>query len=299
MNHQESRQEYLKRIHHLQNHLEANMYDTYTIEELAAIAGFSKYHFHRIFKAMCNESIFQFITRIKLEAIASTLVSRSDLSITDIAYLFKFSDSAVFSRTFKQFYDISPREFRNKYSNNCKVSSLKTIYTKHVNSDVKATVEVITMDAIPVIYLRKTGAYKQLETCFATSLDSLFAFAIEHDLLDEQSSPIAVYHSHPDFSDEEKQRTSICLRIKEPITLLNDSDIMSMSIQSGTYAVAHFEIDQSEYGDAWKYVYGEWLPQSGYLPISLSPFEVYVNNPNEHPQHKHMVDIYMPVEPLF
>ena len=296
------KQEYINRIYRFQDYIENNLYETHTSEKLAGISGFSKYHFHRIFKSMTKESVFQYFTRTKLELVASTLIARPDLSITDVAYQFGFSDSAAFSRTFKKYYDMSPREFRKQYSNNCKDSLLKTIYTKNVNSKtntVKGEVEIITMDSLPVIYHRKIGAYKDLEN-YLGSIEKLFTFAIKQNLIDEKKSkPLAVYHSYPDFSDEEKQRTSICLFIKEPITIDDESNIGYMSILSGTYAVTHFEIFQSEYGDAWDFLYEEWLPQSGYLPRNYFPFEVYVNNPNEHPQHKHIIDIYLPIEPLF
>lgn len=302
MNGANYKQEYINRIYRLQDYIENNLYETHTLEELAGVSGFSKYHFHRIFKSMTKETVFQYATRTKLEFAASTLVARPDLSITDVAYQFGFSDSAVFSRTFKKYYDMSPRELRKQYSNNCKDSLLKTSYTKNVNSNVntvKGDVEIITMDSLPVIYIRKIGAYKDLDN-YLDSMEKLFTFAIKQNLIDEKKSkPLAVYHSHPDFSDEEKQRTSICLSVKEPITIDDKSDIGYMSILSGTYAVAHFEIFQSEYPDAWDFLCGEWLPQSGYFPRDYFPFEVYMNDPDEHPQHKHIVDIYLPIEPLF
>ncbi|HBM3849672.1 TPA: GyrI-like domain-containing protein, partial [Listeria innocua] len=55
---------------------------------------------------------------------------------------------------------------------------------------------------------------------------------------------------------------------------------------------------QKEYPDAWDFVYGKWLPSSGYLPANSFPFEVYLNNPLEDPLQKHIVDIYIPIEPI-
>ncbi|HHQ0150449.1 TPA: GyrI-like domain-containing protein, partial [Listeria innocua] len=57
-------------------------------------------------------------------------------------------------------------------------------------------------------------------------------------------------------------------------------------------------IRQKEYPDAWDFVYGKWLPSSGYLPANSFPFEVYLNNPLEDPLQKHIVDIYIPIEPI-
>lgn len=48
----------------------------------------------------------------------------------------------------------------------------------------------------------------------------------------------------------------------------------------------------------WNALYGTWLPQSGYQPDDRPAFEMFLNDPNEHPEHKHIVDTYMPVKPL-
>lgn len=59
-----------------------------------------------------------------------------------------------------------------------------------------------------------------------------------------------------------------------------------------------FEIDADGYETAWNAIYGGWLPESGYQPADGPCFEMCLNNPKEHPQHKHIVDICIPVKPL-
>ena len=43
---------------------------------------------------------------------------------------------------------------------------------------------------------------------------------------------------------------------------------------------------------------GQWLPESGYQAADAPCFEVYLNEPEQHPEGKHIVDIYEPVKPL-
>ena len=63
--------------------------------------------------------------------------------------------------------------------------------------------------------------------------------------------------------------------------------------------MARFEIaDSSEYEKAWDMVFGVWLPDSGYQPDDGPCYEHYLNNPKEHPEKKHIVDICIPVKPL-
>jgi AraC family transcriptional regulator len=232
------------------------------------------------------------------------LIARSELSITDIALQFGFSDSAVFSRSFKKHYKMKPSEFRQKYSNNCKDFSFEPFYTKRVDSRINAvTAEVETLEiaAFPVLYTRKIGAYKKLydyADTFAKAISDLFTFGMSRNLIDEEVKVLFAYHTYPDFSEEERQRTSFCVSITESVFVDEESEIGCMEIPSGNYAVGHFEIFHEEYADAWNYLYGEWLPQSGYLPRNSFPFEVYLNKPDEHPEKKHIVDIYMPIVPL-
>lgn len=104
MTNSQSKKEYLRRIHKVQDYIEAHVCDSLSLEELAAIAGFSKYHFHRIFKGIVNESLLQYVNRLKLEKALNFLIHRPDLTVTDIAYQFGFTDTAIFSRAFKNYY---------------------------------------------------------------------------------------------------------------------------------------------------------------------------------------------------
>ena len=71
-----------------------------------------------------------------------------------------------------------------------------------------------------------------------------------------------------------------------------------MAIPGGKFAVARFELAADEYEDAWNMIFGDWLPGSGYQPDDRLCYELSYNNPKEHPEGKHIVDICIPVKPL-
>jgi AraC family transcriptional regulator len=71
-----------------------------------------------------------------------------------------------------------------------------------------------------------------------------------------------------------------------------------MIIPGGTFAVGHYEIDVHEYGEAWDKLMREYLPESGYQPDDRLCFELYLNDPEQHPEGKHIVDICEPVRPM-
>ena len=61
------------------------------------------------------------------------VTERKNLSITEIAYELGFSDSAVFSRSFKKYFDMSPKEARSENSNNCKDTDLNSPYNRFID----------------------------------------------------------------------------------------------------------------------------------------------------------------------
>ena len=117
-----NREEYLRWIHKVQDYIEQHIGQAMSIEDLANAAGFSKYHFSRIFQSMLHESPAQYVNRIRMEYAMFLLAHREDKNMTDIAFELGFTDSAVFSRAFKNFFGMSPREYRQEYSKNCKDS---------------------------------------------------------------------------------------------------------------------------------------------------------------------------------
>jgi AraC family transcriptional regulator len=299
--------EYWRRIHRVEDYVEANLTRSFTLEELAAVAGFSKFHFHRIFKGIANESLWQYVNRIKLERAAAVLAHRAELTVTDIAYHFGFTDSAVFCRAFKNYYGISPTGYRKQYrkirKDPASISQYNESLASHKDESeetkVQGNVEILTMEEIRVAYVRFTGTYQDLAAVFPGLLRKLYDFACLHPVLESgETGLLAIYHDNHEFTNQQQLRTSLCMIIPNDVIIAENSDIGSMTIPSGKYAVGHFEIFQREYPAAWNFMYAEWLSNSYYQPRDSFPFELYLNNPNDHPQGKSLVDIYLPIEPL-
>ncbi|GEM_PF-2187764 len=59
--------EYIFRINRTFDYIENNIDKPITLEELASVANFSKFHFSRIFQSIIGETPFQFIVRVRLE----------------------------------------------------------------------------------------------------------------------------------------------------------------------------------------------------------------------------------------
>ncbi len=105
-----------------------------------------------------------------------------------------------------------------------------------------------------------------------------------------------IYHDNPEITEEEKLRISVCISVPEGTPV--DGEIGMMGIPGGKYVTARFELGPQDYQGAWDYVYGNWLPDSGYQPDDRPSFELFLSNGEEHPEKKPLVEICVPVRPL-
>ena len=80
-------------------------------EMLAAVAGFSVPHFHRVFTAHVGESAASYVRRLRLER-AGRKLRMGAVNITEVALAAGYDTHAAFSKAFKQQFSLSPREFR-------------------------------------------------------------------------------------------------------------------------------------------------------------------------------------------
>ena len=83
------------------------------VEMLAANVGMSRVHMHRKLKELTNQSARDFIRSIRLKQ-AANLLREKNLSVSEVAYATGFSNLSHFSNTFRDFYGISPSEYKEK-----------------------------------------------------------------------------------------------------------------------------------------------------------------------------------------
>ncbi len=84
-----------------------------SIQDAAALTGYSEAHFMRIFKNETGQTFVHFLTEYRLAA-ASYYLKETNDSISNIAMTCGFENLSYFIRTFKKKYGSSPREFRKR-----------------------------------------------------------------------------------------------------------------------------------------------------------------------------------------
>src|SRR5262245_56113021 len=152
--------EYAQRINRVIDYLRGNLDRPMKLAELANIACFSEFHFHRIFRAVSGETLNDFRNRLRLEK-AARLLRYSEQSLTDIALDCGFSSSATFSRAFRSAYDTSPRQFRKsgeiKKSKICKELFSGEDYLLPMSAEEKRATFPVRLIDVPerqVAYIR-------------------------------------------------------------------------------------------------------------------------------------------------
>ncbi|MGK0290729.1 MAG: AraC family transcriptional regulator [bacterium] len=319
------REEYIARINRVIDYIEENIEDELRLEDLAQVANFSSFHFHRIFRSLVKETLNQFIQRLRVERAAIQLTNSSKKSVTEIAFDCGFSSSSSFARVFKDYYKMSATEWKKKGNlQNSKIrkvnskewkeqyqtpvySSVVSYQTRSITKEQQwsiqmeagntVNVEVKEMPELNVAYLRHIGPYKGDSDLFGSLFNKLTMWAGARGVFENPNTQLlSIPHDDPNITEEEKLRLSVCITIPSDFEV--DGEIGKMVVPRGKYAVARFDISCHEFEQSWSTVCGEWLPNSGYQFRDGLCYEIYQNNPEEHPEKRHIIDICIPVKPL-
>ena len=84
------------------------------LEEASKVAGFSRCHFSKLFRAYTGLSFTDFVTRERLH-IAENLLKKPDLTITEVSLESGFNSISTFNRVFLKSKNVSPTDFRQMY----------------------------------------------------------------------------------------------------------------------------------------------------------------------------------------
>ncbi|MCC2256195.1 AraC family transcriptional regulator [Ruminococcus sp. CLA-AA-H200] len=108
----EYREEIKAAIDYIEQHLDQEI----RVDDAAAAAGFSKYHFQRIFKNETGLSVYGYIQKRRL-AQASALLLNTSMQVLDIAVCLYFESQEAFTRAFKKCYGLPPGQYRKALRN--------------------------------------------------------------------------------------------------------------------------------------------------------------------------------------
>ncbi len=109
-----SQRDYIEKFRSICDYINDNFAEDLSLESVASMAGFSKYHFSRLFKQYTNTTFYRYLNERRISH-AKTLLISPDISVLDAAIQCGFSSHTAFLRMFKQLTGYTPTKFRQMY----------------------------------------------------------------------------------------------------------------------------------------------------------------------------------------
>jgi AraC family transcriptional regulator len=266
----------LKVLIHIQHHLDEPL----RLDDLAGIACFSPYHFHRVFRGMVGESLGEHIKRIRLER-AAHMLRYSQARITEIALDTGYEATESFSRAFKDVFGCAPTAYRCNPTNGRGEQQSgvhfvlvgETLTFQPIKGIHNMDVTVQTIDPVAVAFVRHTGPYSEVGAAWG----KLCAWAGPNGLLNENTRFFGLSYDDPDVTAVDKIRYDACCSIDRPE--LPEGDVGFQEIPGGTFAVVVHEGAFDGLKNTYAWLMGTWMPDSGYEPGACPSIELYLNDP--------------------
>jgi AraC-like DNA-binding protein len=105
----------LVHLRRARDHLDRHYTEPHDLAGLAAIAGMSKYHFQRLFKATYGLTPAAYLSQRRVER-AQDLLRATNLTVTEVCHAVGFSSLGSFSARFRELVGETPSAFQARYA---------------------------------------------------------------------------------------------------------------------------------------------------------------------------------------
>lgn len=274
---------YLARVNLAIDHIVDRLHEPLRLRDLARSAMLSPFHFHRVFQALVGATPAEFVKRLRLERALGLMARPRAPSLTSIALECGFSSSSDFSRCFKQRFGVPPSAFDIRAWRNARggelqavvaaVPRLKSLPPRH-NPD-KFRVRIRDLPARRVAYIRVSRPYHG--DGVVRACQRLVKWAERQGCADRQW--LGYQWDHPEITALEDCRYYVAVEAERftPQGEVGRFDFPPM-------LVAEVEICGGLEWElrALQWLYGTWLPRSGYIPDDQPAFEAWRGRPFAH-----------------
>jgi AraC family transcriptional regulator len=269
-------QDYHERIVRTLVYIQGHLDDALDLDQVAAVAAFSSFHFHRIFRGLVGETLKEYVRRLRLERAARNL-KQLDEPIIDIALQAGFETHESFTRSFGDMFGVPPSAYRTAHKPAPESESgthFDDVSGYHPPDYGDPTaVEVKELPPMRLVFLRHVGPYTQVGATWGR----LMAWAGMRGLLGPNMRLIGIVHDDPDVTPPDKVRYDAAVTVNRPVQPEGEFGVMELA--GGSYAVVMHKGPYEGLGKTYQRIYGDWLPKSGYRLRDVPAFEQYLNSP--------------------
>ena len=294
---------YLQRINAVTRHVRENLKDDLSLDVLARVAGFSPFHFHRLFKSITDETINDMVVRLRLERAVSLLSATPGLSVTDAAFECGFKSVSVFSRLFKKQYGLNARQWDRqrplKNSKNGQVSDRFTRYTlEHLSGFAGQDEFKVQIRSLPeqrLAYIRVYDSYSKFSKVVEAYYRLIEWYRRRAGSL-EQTTLYGMSQDDPEVTPLQLCRFDWCLTV--PVDWEAEGDVSVQDFPACQVASIRCLGGIMQEYKALQYLFRYWLPRSRYQPANLPGMEIYRRQPIELGWETFDIDCAIPIVAL-
>ncbi len=293
---------YVERVNLAIDHIVTNLDKPIRLREVARAARFSPFHFHRVFQAIVGETPGDFAKRLRLERALSMMIASKRPSLTRIALACGFASSSDFSRSFKQRFGMAPSGFDVRAWIASHRAELEALVGRDPGSSDHLRIErlpkalnpggfhvrIRDVPACTVAYIRVLNPYRGGGVIGAAQ--RLEAWAERRGLLHAQW--LGFQWDNPEIVRLERcqYHVGVVAQSVEPKGQVG-------RIRFPEMVVAEVEVRGTIETElmALQWLYGVWLPRSGYVAHDHPIFEAWVGRPFAHGTEWFELNVQMPI----
>jgi len=239
--------EYVKRILKVLIYIEEHIDEEMTLEQLAKIACYSPYHFHRIFQAIVGETAHKYVKRLNLEKAANKLRFTSQ-PVTDIALDASYDTPSAFTKAFKQNMGKSPKSYRTLYA-------AVTQKIKEYPMIQPETIEKNIPD-LNLLFVRRCGGYAKSSK---EAWETIITFINESHLDKSKLRYFGISRDNPQVTSEDKLRYDAAILAPQA---KEKGEVGRQVLKGGKYAIFKHQGPYTGLEDAFNKIFLKWLPDA-------------------------------------
>lgn len=281
------RERLLRVLVFIQEHLDEPL----PLNDLAKVACFSPYHFHRIFRGMMGESVKEHVRRLRLERAAFRLTA-SSRSVIEIALDAGYDTHESFTRAFSRMFGMPPSTYRQAERGAVVSATAAAMGQRQPDLSTRGeTMEVRfeTRKPLRVAFVRHVGPYQECGAAWQT----LCRFAAQQGWFSPDILRIGISHDDPEVTEPGHLRYDACLTVDDQFQAVGAVGLQV--IPGGHYAVATHRGPLETLEATYRQLFREWVPSSGRELSSAPCFEIYRNDPSTTRPDDLVTEIYIPL----
>ncbi|MGL4239302.1 AraC family transcriptional regulator [Tabrizicola sp.] len=272
-----------KRLLRVLDHIHDNPAGDLSLDALSDIAAMSRFHWHRVFRAMTGETMAQAVRRIRMHR-ASYYLVMTDRPIATIATEIGMPNLASFNRTFTDHFAMSPSAFRKR-------GELRP-YVRNQIQEI-TLMHPVTIRTEPPLHLAAVphkGPYFEISRAF----QKLSAVMASRDLFRKSGRMVGVFYDDPQSVPAPELRSHAAFELTGKADL--SDPLEAVSLPGGRHAVLTYKGPYAGLPAAYDQLYGAWLPGSGEEPAETPSFEVYLNSPMDTAPEDLVTELHLPLK---